>query len=113
MAKWFGAIGFTETIEDPPGSDVWVPQVYERNYYGDVLRNIRKNRISSGVNDDIDISNQLSIISDTHAMEHMQEMTYITWMGARWKIVSVEIQFPRLILELGGVWNGPTPSVEG
>ena len=106
MAKWFGSIGYSETVETRPG--VWEERVSERPYYGDMLRNVRRRDKADQLNDELSISNELSIISDPYAMENFHAVRYATYMGARWKVSSVEVQHPRLILTLGGVYNGPT-----
>lgn len=104
MAKWFGKIGYGETVETKPG--VWTETITEREYYGDLIRNSRRLQTSSDkVNDDINISNQLSIVSDPYANENFHAMRYAEFMGTRWKVTDVEVQYPRLILTLGGVYN--------
>lgn len=104
MAKWFGKIGYGKTVETKPG--VWTEQITERQYYGDLIRNSRRlQTVADKVNDDINISNQLSIVSDPYANENFHSMRYAEFMGAKWKITDVEVQYPRLILTLGGVWN--------
>lgn len=104
MAKWFGEIGFGETSETSPG--VWTETVTSRKYYGDLIRNSRRLQSSSEkVNDDLNISNQLSIVADPYATKNFHMMRYATVMNAKWKITDVEVQYPRLILTLGGVYN--------
>lgn len=104
MAKWFGKIGFAETVETKPG--VWTNQIKTYEYYGDLIRNSRRLQTTADkVNDDINISNQLSIIADPYANENFHAMRYAEFMGTKWKITDVEVQYPRLILTLGGVWN--------
>ena len=104
MAKWFGEIGFGETSETSPG--VWTETVTSRKYYGDLVRNSRRLQTSSEkVNDDLNISNQLSIVADPYATKNFHMMRYATVMNAKWKITDVEVQYPRLILTLGGVYN--------
>lgn len=104
MAKFFGTIGFNEgTVETSPG--VWEQQVVERQYYGDLLRNSRRLQSTDQLNDDINISNEISIVADPYANANFHSMRYVEFMGAKWKISNVEVQFPRLILTLGGVWN--------
>lgn len=104
MAKWYGAIGFvSEMSEQTPG--VWKETIVERNYYGDVFRNTRRLSSSDKVNDDIDISNQISIVADPYANENFHAMRYVVFMGSKWKVENVEVQYPRLVLNLGGVWN--------
>ena len=104
MAKWYGEIGFAETVETKPG--VWVEQITKRNYYGDVTRDSRRLQTADKLNDNINISNQISIISDPYANENFHSMRYAFYMGTRWKITDIEVQYPRLNLTLGGVWNG-------
>lgn len=104
MAKWFGKIGYGETVETKPG--VWTERITEREYYGDLIRNSRRlQSVADKVNDDINISNQLSIVSDPYANENFHAMRYVEFMGSKWKITDVEVQYPRLTLTLGGVYN--------
>lgn len=104
MAKWFGKIGYAETVETAPG--VWVEQITVREYYGDLTRNTRRLQTADKVNDDLNINNELSIVSDPYAYNHFYAMRYAEFMGAKWKITNVEVQLPRLILSLGGLYNG-------
>ena len=104
MAKWFGKIGFANTIETAPG--VWTEQITAREYFGDVYRNTRRLQTTDQVNDDINISNEISILADPFANENFHAMRYAEFMGTAWKITNVEVKYPRLTLVLGGVWNG-------
>ena len=104
MAKYYGKIGYAETVETDPG--VWTEQIIERSYYGDMIRNIRRLQSAEQVNDNINIANDLSIIADPYAINNFHSMRYAEFMGAKWKISNVEVQYPRLILTLGGVYNG-------
>ena len=104
MSKWFGKIGYAETVETKPG--VWKEQITVREYFGDLTRNTRRLQTVDKLNDDINISNELSIVSDPYAIQNFHTMRYAEFMGTAWKISSVEVQYPRLILTLGGVYNG-------
>ena len=107
MAKFFGPIGYAVSTEVRPG--VWKDQIEERNYSGDVLRNTtRWSASQESTNDDLNVSNQISILADPFATNHFHTMKYIRFAGAYWKITSVEERRPRLILTIGGVYNGPT-----
>ena len=103
MAKWYGEIGFAETVETKPG--VWVEQITKRNYYGDAIRNSRRLQSANQLNDNINISNQISIVADPYANNNFHSMRYAEFMGTKWKISDIEVQYPRLILTLGGVYN--------
>lgn len=105
MAKWFGKVGYSETVETVPG--VWTSQVTVHEYYGDVIRNnTRWTGNSESTNDDLTVTSQISIVADPFAIEKFHSMKWIEFMGTRWKITTVEPQFPRLLLSLGGVYNG-------
>ena len=106
MAKWYGKVGYIETKETSPG--VWKPEVIERPYFGDVLRNSsRWSSSSDSTNDDLNINNQISIVADPFAYRNFHSIKYVEFMGAKWKVTSVDAnQRPRLILTIGGVYNG-------
>ena len=104
MAKWYGVIGYAETVETKPG--VWKEQITERSYYGDLIRNTRRLQSADKLNDDINIANEISIVADPFANQNFHAMRYVEFMGTKWKISMVEVQYPRLILTVGGVYNG-------
>lgn len=110
MAKFFGAIGYSfGTKQATPG--VWIDDIVEKNYYGDVLRNTRRLESGENLNDNLRVDNLISIVADAYAYENFFAIRYISWMGALWKVASVDAsQRPRLVLTIGGVYNGPTAS---
>lgn len=109
MAKFQGVIGFGDTQETKPG--VWDDIITERTYLGDVERNARHLMQGDKVNDDISTSNSISIIADQYAMDNFFAMRYIEWAGTLWIVADVEVQRPRLLLRLGGVYHGPKAPV--
>lgn len=105
MAKFRGVIGFAETVEKEPG--LHVEEIVERIYSGDVRRVNRRLESSGGINDNINISNEISIIADPYANHHFYAMRYVIFGGAKWKVSSVDATTrPRMILTLGGLYNG-------
>lgn len=106
MAKFFGKIGYGEAQETAPG--VWEDVIVEYDYYGDVIRNTRKLSEGEYLNNDLSVGNSISIVADAYANEHFFAIRYIQWAGALWTVSDVEVQSPRLLLRLGGVYNGPT-----
>ena len=104
MGKWFGKIGYAETVETEAG--LWEEQITERSYYGDVLTSRWMRQTSNKVNSDINLSNRISIIADPFAIQNCSSMIYIEYVGAKWRILDIEIAYPRLILTIGGVYNG-------
>lgn len=103
MPKFYGAVGYAKTVETSPG--VSVEQITERNYYGDVIRNTRRLQSADKVNNDINISNEISIVADPYANDHFYAIRYVVFQGAKWKVSNVDVQYPRLILSLGGLYN--------
>lgn len=107
MARYYGVIGFADgSVETVPG--VWDEVIVERPYFGDVTRNTRRLQSGEYVNDNITVSNEISIVSDPYALQNFHAIRYISWMGTKWKVTSVEVQYPRLILSIGDEYHGPT-----
>lgn len=106
--KWYGKIGFEETVEEVPG--VYVEKICARPYFGDLIRNLRRLDNSDYLNDDVNISNEISVLADQYAYHNFHTMRYVEFMGSKWKITSVEVQPPRLILSIGGLYNGEDSS---
>ncbi len=103
MAKFYGIIGFSENKETRPG--IWEEEVTERKYYGDILQFSRKWESGEHLNDNLNINNKISIVADPFACQNFQTMRFIEWMDTKWKITNIEIQYPRLILTIGGIYN--------
>lgn len=102
MARWSGKVGFAIPIETVPG--VTEETFVERTYYGDLDRNMRTLQ-GNGVNDDINISNEISIVADPYAKENFHYIRYVIFMGTKWKVNSITVRYPRLVMSLGGVYN--------
>lgn len=103
MAKFFGIVGYAEMMETSPG--VWTEDIVERQYRGDITKNSKRNEGGEYLNDDLRLSNMISILCDAYAYEHFFNIRYVKWMGTRWKVTDVEVKRPRLILSIGGVYN--------
>jgi hypothetical protein len=108
MARFFGVIGYGTTEKKAPGS--WDDVITEISYYGDVIKDTRQLKEGESVNDDITVRNSISIVADAYANEHIFAIRYVEWSGILWKVSDVEVQSPRLLLRLGGVYHGPTAS---
>ena len=103
MAKFYGRIGYEILEETSPG--VWTPTTVIRTSSGDTVRRSRRLDSNSDVNDDINISEQISILADPYAFGHFHEMKWVERYGTKWKITSIDVEYPRLILTVGGVYN--------
>lgn len=104
MAKFYGAIGFATLTETVPG--VWKEQIVKHDYYGDLLQNSRRLQTADQLNDNINVTNEISIVADPYANANFHSIRYVEFMGTKWKVSNVKVQYPRLILTLGGVYNG-------
>lgn len=102
MAKYYGIIGFATQEETKPG--IWEDVIVERPYKGDVLRNGRRYDRSENINDNFTITNQFSIVSDAFLYSHIPALRYLEYMGSKFKIVSAEIDRPRVTISVGGVY---------
>ena len=114
MSKYYGFIGFLVAEEDSDGNptvfpetstDVYAENINEKPYFGDILRDTRKWQGSEHLNDNLNVSNRISILADPYAFENFHSIKYVTWLGTKWKVKSIEVAFPRLILDIGGVYN--------
>lgn len=105
MARFYGPVGYVHDIETAPDVITEVPE--EHNYVGDLLENNRRLESSGELNDNIKVSNRISIVVDPYAIDHFFAIRYVKWMGAYWKVTDVKVEYPRLILTLGGAYNGP------
>ena len=105
MAKFFGLVGFASVEETSPG--IWQEVIVEKPYYGDVLRDSRRLEEGASLNDDIRLGNSFSLMADAYAYLNFFALRYVKWAGTRWKVSNVEVRRPRLILTIGGIYNGP------
>lgn len=105
MAKYYGQIGYIKMVESTTEPGYWYEEIEEHKAYGDVTRNTSRYQQSNGVNDDITLNNIISIVADPYASSNFQHMRYATYMGTKWKITNVEIEYPRILLTIGGVYN--------
>jgi len=108
VAKFYGPVGYGESVESPPGSGVYKDVITERICYGDVITNIRRTQeTGEKLNRDITVENAISVLADAVLTNNFFAIRYIKWMGVYWTINTIEVRSPRLILRLGEVYNGP------
>lgn len=105
MARFYGKVGFIgETTETSPG--IWKELLEARPYYGDVVRNVRRTDGGAQVNATVSVANQISVVADAFAFDHIYAIRYVEWGSTAWEVTSVEVEHPRLVLTLGGVYTG-------
>jgi len=104
MAKFAGLVGYVTQEETRPG--VWTTVEKPVMMKGDVLRQTYSSQNDSKVNSDITLNHRVSLIGDSYALHNYYYIRWIELHGKKWEISSVELQRPRIIVTLGGVWNG-------
>ena len=105
MGKWYGKVGYIKPVEAKPG--VWKDEITERSYYGDTLRvSTRWTASQDSTNDNLNVNNQISIVADPFAYDNFSRIKFVEFMGAKWKVTNAEPQRPRIILTVGGLYNG-------
>lgn len=104
MARFSGNVGYVETVKTGPSK--WTPKTTLRHYYGDVNRAIRKLEDGHSINDNVVVNNEISIVADPYAQTHFFAIRFAEWQGVKWEVTNVEVLLPRLILTLGGMYNG-------
>lgn len=103
--KFYGKVGFwTGSQEVKP--DVFKSRIVERLYSGNVNWNNRHFQSSENQNDDIRLNNQISILSDLYSQENFSSIRYVIWNNVKWRVTNVEVNYPRITLTIGGVYNG-------
>ena len=110
MARFYGNIGYGTPGQIVNG--VWSDNITELPYMGDILSETRNLTPADQVNDNIQLSQRISVVADAFALQNFHQIKYVEWAGVLWTVVSAAVEHPRLILSLGGVWNGndiPTP----
>lgn len=108
MARFSGKVGFATQVETAP--DVFKDVIVERRYKGDVERDaVRLEEVADKVNDDLALGNAISLMVDAYGRDHFHAIRYIEWAGVLWRVRSAEVKHPRLIVRMGGRYNGPVP----
>lgn len=108
MSKWYGKVGYAIPTKTRPG--IVEHNTVERYYYGDIITTNRRVQSSDKLNDDIVINNEVSIVADPFANDNLDYMRYVEFLGHNWEITNISIQYPRLILSVGGIYNGEESS---
>ena len=103
--RFYGEIGYAPTEIDDYG--VARTKLIKRNYYGNVLDLGSRWKETENLHDDITVSHRISVLADPFAIENFPYIKYVKWLGTKWSVKAVSVEYPRLILSLGGVYNGP------
>lgn len=105
MARFAGKIGFAHSVESKDEPGIWKDEIIERNYRGDINRRTFRNKPTNSINDNLTMSSEVSVVADLFASDNYHLVRYVEYRGAKWKVSSVDLQPPRLILTLEEVYN--------
>lgn len=108
MARFYGKVGYGQSLEKQDAPGVWTDEIIVASYFGDVIRDVSKLEQPQTLNKNIVVNNSISIVADEYATLHFSKIKFVEWAGEYWAVTNVESRPPRLILTLGGVYNGPT-----
>lgn len=108
MAKYAGLVGYVTQEEKVPG--VWSTVADPKPMRGDIIRasasSQNDGRLSSDkINKDVTLNHRVSLVGDAYAFGNYYNIKWIEIDGAKWEVSSVELQRPRLIVTVGGLWN--------
>lgn len=103
MAKFYGIVGYAVTVKDSNG--VWREEFVERPYYGDVTKYSAGVKNSDKINSDINLTNNFSIVSDPYANENFMSIRYVEYLGVKWRVTDIQLEYPRILLITGGEYN--------
>ena len=108
--RYKGRIGFAITAPREEGSDIYDPTIVWKTYKGDAPRTMVQRRDSTeGVNENIDLSQTISIVMDTFLSRNYLHICAIEFAGEFWNVKNIQIKTPRLELTIGGVYTGDEP----
>ena len=110
--KFSGKIGFwLRNVEKKPG--IFGDQIIEKEYTGDVNRSFQKwMPQEKSTLDTLRLNNRISILADLYAQQNWTSIKYVYWNGVPWEVNTIEVSTPRIFLEIGGLWNGPTAETD-
>ena len=106
--KYTGKIGFA--VMKNEGEGIYTEEIEEKVYYGDLLSsrwNNENNQNSPLVVNCffVILNNSISVICDKYLSENISVIRYITYKNSKWCITGIEIQPPRIIINIGGIYN--------
>lgn len=104
MAKYAGLVGYATDVQSSPG--VWSQVIAPKRMRGDIIRQSSSNQNDDKVNSDVALVHRVSLVGDAFAFDNYFKIKWVTLYGQKWEVTTIEVQRPRLIVSLGGIWNG-------
>ena len=110
MARFCGKVGYVDPDEESKG--VFVNKPEEHVYYGDTTNISKRWQTNENLNDDIRLEQNVSIMADAYAYKNYWKIRYIIIDDIAWRVTNVQVARPRLLLYIGGIYNGETVTSE-
>lgn len=102
MSRFSGKLGFVMTRETEEG--VWLENSVELRVKGTIHSLYVRNDNSSSANTNLRLTNEISILMDTKIEEYLETLKYVVWKGSKWEVQSIGVNYPRLTINLGGLY---------
>lgn len=108
--RYYDDVTFVIQKEDPEAPGNWKEYKIVKPYMGEWKRVESKWIAGDKVNDDKRINNQLEIIADSFALANWTNIRCVKWRGLEWAVPTATLRPPRVVLEIGGLYNAGTES---
>nr|DAX75581.1 MAG TPA: hypothetical protein [Caudoviricetes sp.] len=102
MSRFSGKLGFVMTRETEEG--VWLEDIVEIPVKGTIRSLWVRNDNNASVNTDLRLTNEISVLMDTKIKTHLETLNYVVWKGSKWEVQSIGVNYPRLTINLGGLY---------
>lgn len=102
MSRFSGKLGFVNTRETEEG--VWLEDRIELPVKGTIRSLYVRNDNSSSANTNLRLTNEVSILLDSKIQTYLETLKYVIWKGSKWEVRSIGVNYPRLTINLGGLY---------
>ena len=83
---------------------VWLEEFVEIPTKGTIRNLYVRNDNGSSVNTNLRLTNEISILMDSKIQTYIQTLKYVVWKGSKWEVQSIGVNYPRLTINLGGLY---------
>ena len=102
MPRFSGKLGFVMTRETEEG--VWLEEKIEIPIKGTIRSLYVRNDNNSSVNTNLRLTNEVSVLLNSKIATYLETLKYVVWKGSKWEVQSIGVNYPRLTINLGGLY---------
>ena len=102
MSRFSGKLGFVMTRETEEG--VWLEDKIEIPVKGTIRSLYVRNDNNSSVNSNLRLTNEVSVLMNSKITTYLETLKYVVWKGSKWEVQSIGVNYPRLTINLGGLY---------